>query len=396
VTWPEDSAGGSGPLEGVRILDLSRILAGPLCATILSDLGADVIKVERPGEGDETRRWGPPFAPTGDAAYFYACNRGRRAITLDLRDSVDRQLALELLSDAHVLVENFLPGALARVGLDGDTIRSRNPRLVHCTISGYGIDSSRSSWPALDFVVQAHAGLMGVTGTPQSGPLKAGVPVADVSAGLHAAIGILAALRRAEATGEGAHVEVALADAAGALLVNQAMNHLIAGIDGAPAGNVHPSLAPYETIMAADRAIALAATSEVQFQRLCATLELPQLALDPRFATNSERVANRSALLAALGERLRSRPAAAWVQALGEAGVPAAVVNSPAGMLDDPDTRARLVTEARDPAGGEPIPQLRTPIRLNGRPLEPGPAPRALGADDDAVRRALGYPARSG
>jgi crotonobetainyl-CoA:carnitine CoA-transferase CaiB-like acyl-CoA transferase len=387
MSWPPGSAGGSGPLEGVRVLDLSRILAGPFSTTILSDLGADVIKVERAGTGDETRRWGPPFAPNGTAAYFYACNRGKRSITLDLREPSDQAIALGLIEEADLLLENFLPGAMDRMGLDRATLQERNPRLVHCVISGYGHQSSRGSWPGLDFVVQAHAGVLGVTGSDPEHPVKAGVPVADLSAGLYATIGMLAALRRAAETGEGAHIEVALADACASLLTNQAMNVLIGGLEPEPKGNTHPSIAPYQTLHAADRLIAIAAASEVQFERMCRVIGREDLLADERFARNADRVAHRAELERLLEEAFTQRAAADWVRELNEAGVAAAVVNTPGEMLSDPDTRERLVTELRD--GDAVVPQLRTPIRIDGRPLEPGAPPPALGAHDAAIRDAI-------
>lgn len=387
MSWPIGEVGGSGPLDGVKVLDLSRILAGPFSTTILSDLGADVLKVERPGSGDETRRWGPPFAPTDIAGYFYACNRGRRSITLDLMKDDDRSLVLELATEADVLLENFLPGRMERMGLSRDTLMECNRRLVHGTISGYGHGSSRSEWPALDFVVQAHAGILGVTGARAEERLKAGVPVADLAAGLFATIGILAALREAEQTGEGSHVEVSLADACGSLLVNQAMNYLIGGVDPKPAGNTHPNVAPYQTIEAKDRMLALAASSEVQFERLCRVVGREELIEDERFATNQDRVANRYDLERLLEERFAERSAADWVTALNEAGVAAAVVNSVGEMLDDADTRERLVVHVQD--GEHSIPQVRTPIRLDGKRLDPGAAPPHLGADDEAVRDAM-------
>jgi crotonobetainyl-CoA:carnitine CoA-transferase CaiB-like acyl-CoA transferase len=244
MTWPAFDHTPRGPLAGVRVLDLSRILAGPFATQILADLGADVIKVERTGSGDETRRWGPPYAPSGDAAYFYACNRGRRSIELDLRDADDRDLLLDLVEDADVLMENFLPGAMERMQLGDDVLLSRNPRLVHGVISGYGHSSSRATWPALDFVVQAHAGVLAVTGPDPDTGVKAGVPIADLSAGLYSVIGVLAALRRAEQTGEGDRVEVALAEACGSLFTNQAMNYLIGSSEPRALGNTHPNVAP--------------------------------------------------------------------------------------------------------------------------------------------------------
>jgi crotonobetainyl-CoA:carnitine CoA-transferase CaiB-like acyl-CoA transferase len=388
MSWPEGTASGQGPLQGVKVLDLSRILAGPTTTTILSDLGADVVKVERPGSGDETRRWGPPWAPNKTAAYFYVCNRGKRSVTFDMREEDDLSLVFDLIADADVLLENFLPGALDRMGLTREAIRERNAAIVHATISGYGNQSSKSSWPALDFVVQAHTGILGVTGSDPEHPVKAGVPVADLSAGLYATIGILAALRQAEATGKGSHIEVALADSCTSLLSNQAMNVLMCDTDPKPAGNTHPSVAPYQTLMAQDRLIAVAASSEVQFERMCKVLGAEELVQDERFATNGHRIEHRVELTRLLGEKLSVRPAAEWMRELNEAGVAAAVVNSPReALLEDPDIRERLVTEVSD--GEHTFPQLRVPIRIDGEPLEPSAAPPALGSEDAAIRAAL-------
>jgi crotonobetainyl-CoA:carnitine CoA-transferase CaiB-like acyl-CoA transferase len=384
MTWPA-AENHSGPLSGLRILDLSRILAGPFATQILADLGADVIKVERPGSGDETRRWGPPFAPSGDAAYYYACNRGRRSIALDLRDDDDREVVLALAQDAHVLLENFLPGTMEKFGLPDEVLLERNRALVHGVISGYGHESSRASWPALDFVVQAHVGILSVTGPDPDTRVKAGVPIADLAAGLFCAIGVLAAVREAERTGVGGRVEVSLAEACAALLVNQAMNYLIGGIEPRPLGNVHPNLAPYQVLRAADAALALAATSNLQFDRLCAVLELPELARDERFEDNAARVANRAALERALEARLAERPASEWVRALNEAGIAAALINSVGEMLEDPDTRAGLVAGLPDGTR-----QLRTPIRLGGQPLPLSDPPPALGESTAEIKAALG------
>ena len=384
MSWPASDGTVPGPLEGVRILDLSRILAGPFSTQVLADLGAEVIKIERPGTGDETRRWGPPFAASGDAAYFYACNRGRRSVTLDLREQDDRDVLLALVADAHVLMENFLPGAMERMGLGDDVLHRRNPRLVHGVISGYGHDGSRASWPALDFVVQAHSGILAVTGPDPDTGVKAGVPIADLSAGLYCAIGVLAALREAELTGRGRRVEVSLAEACASLLVNQAMNHLIGGVEPRALGNTHPNVAPYQVIRAGDRDLALAASSEVQFARLCKVVGLPELVEDERFATNRDRVAHRDELERMLEARLTTRPADEWVRALNEAGVAAAVINSVGDMLSDPDTVAGLVAELPDGTR-----QLRTPVRLDGQPLALSSAPPRLGEHDDDIRAAM-------
>ena len=390
MSWPEPPIRPEGPLAGLRVLDISRILAGPFAATILSDLGADVIKVERAGVGDEPRRWGPPFAPTGTAAYFYACNRNRRSLSLDLKQDADQRIVQRLAADADVVFENFLPGVAERMGVDAATLRASNPRLVYCTVSGYGRDSQRSSWPALDFVIQAHAGMMSVTGPAPGEECKVGVPIADLTTGLYGTIGVLAAVQKARATGEGSDVEVTLADSCVALLANQSMNWLIGGIDPRPGGNTHPNVAPYQTIRAGDRDLAIAATSEEQFRRLCTAIERPDLVEDPRFRTNPDRVAHRAELEELLSERLSQGDAAEWVARLNEAGVPAGLVNTVAQVLEEPDTAARLVTSA--PAGPHEIPQVRTPIRIDGAPLPVRTAPPGLGDDDEAIRAALEVP----
>lgn len=384
MSWPATEAPSAGPLAGVKVLDLSRILAGPFATQVLADLGADVIKVERAGVGDETRRWGPPFAASGDAAYFFACNRGRRSIELDLRDEDDREIALRLAEDADVLMENFLPGTMEKMGLSDAVLWGRNPALVHGVISGYGHNSSRASWPALDFVVQAHAGILSVTGPDPQTQVKAGVPIADLSAGLFCTIGVLAALQQAKATGKGDRVEVALAEACASLLTNQAMNYLIGDVEPRALGNTHPNVAPYQVVRAQDGALALAASSEVQFQRLCKVTGLEELIEDQRFALNAPRVANRDELERLLEARLRTRPAADWARALNEAGVAAAVINSVSDMLTDPDTVAGLVAELPDGTK-----QLRTPIRLGGDPLPLSSAPPTRGEHTAELREAL-------
>ena len=386
MSWPDLAEPRSGPLAGVRILDLSRILAGPFATQVMADLGADVIKVERTGSGDETRRWGPPFAPSGDAAYFYACNRGRRSIELDLGDASDREVVLALVEDADVLMENFLPGAMERMGLSDEVLVGRNPRLIHGIISGYGHSSSRAAWPALDFLIQAHAGVLAVTGPDPDTGVKAGVPIADLSAGLFATIGILAELRRVERTGVGGRVEVALAEACASLFTNQGMNYLIGGVEPRAMGNTHPNVAPYQVVRAGDKDLAIAASSEVQFQRLCKVIGKPEWVQDERFAGNAARVANRDELEQMLEAVLTTRSAAEWAVAFNEAGVAAAVINSVGEMFSDPDTEAGLIATLDEPDG--PVRQIRTPIRLGGVPLPlSGRTPR-LGEHSDEIREA--------
>jgi crotonobetainyl-CoA:carnitine CoA-transferase CaiB-like acyl-CoA transferase len=388
MSWPELQEPRTGPLAGVRILDLSRILAGPFATQVMADLGADVIKVERTGSGDETRRWGPPFAPSGDAAYFYACNRGRRSIELDLREEEDRVLVLALVEDADVLMENFLPGAMERMGLSDHVLLRHNPRLIHGVISGYGHGSSRASWPALDFLVQAHAGILAVTGPDPEHGVKAGVPIADLSAGLFATIGILAELRRVERTGVGGRVEVALAEACGSLLTNQAMNYLIGGVEPCALGNTHPNVAPYQVVRASDKDLAIAASSEVQFRRLCTVVDRPEWVEDKRFVTNAARVANRSELERMLEAVLAGRSAGEWATAFNQAGVAAAVIKSVGEMFSDPDTEAGLLATLDEPGG--PVRQIRTPIRLGGRPLAISGRPPRLGEHTEEIRAAAG------
>jgi crotonobetainyl-CoA:carnitine CoA-transferase CaiB-like acyl-CoA transferase len=388
MSWPSDGGGGDGPLAGLRVLDLSRILAGPYATMLLGDLGADVIKVEHPS-GDETRRWGPPFVGT-DAAYFYTANRNRRSIVLDLKNAADRELAQRLAAEADVVVENFLGDAARRLGVDHETLRAEHPELIHCTISGYGSDSSRATWPALDFIIQAHAGIIGVSGPSPEHTTKAGVPVADMATGLFAAIGILALLPQARETGVGGHVEVALADACTTLLANQAMNWLLGGVEPRAAGNTHPNIAPYQTVAARDRAVAVAATSDEQFRRLCAAIGRPALSSDQRFATNAERVANRADLVAELDDAMAADDASQWVRRLNEAGVATAAINGVGELLEEPETARRMVTSVFD--GEREVKQLRSAIRLNGAPLAVRSAPPRLGEHADQIRAAMTTP----
>ena len=309
------------PLGGLLVADFSRVLAGPLATMTLGDLGADVVKVERPGAGDETRSWAPPYGPDGTSAYYLAVNRNKRAITLDLSTVDGREAARALALRADVLVENFAPGTMARFGLGYDDLAEHNPRLVYASVTGFGPDAGL---PGYDFLVQAVGGLMSVTGDPQGVPTKVGVALVDVLAGQNLVAGVLAALYARERTGRGQHVEVNLLASALAALVNQASTYLNAGAVPGRMGNRHPSIAPYETLRTADRPIAVAVGNDGQFARLCGVLGLPD---DPRFADNPSRVRNRDALSTALESRLATAPAAHWLEALGNAGVPCGPVN---------------------------------------------------------------------
>jgi crotonobetainyl-CoA:carnitine CoA-transferase CaiB-like acyl-CoA transferase len=316
------------PLSGLRLLDLSRVLAGPYCTMVLADLGAEVIKVEQPEAGDETRGWGPPFAD-GEAAYFLAVNRSKRSVALDLKDPADRESALALALRSDVVIQNFRAGAIGRLGLDYENLRSRRPDIVYCSLTGFGSDRDPPDRPGYDFIAQAECGLMQITGDEQ--PTKVGVALVDVITGMNAAIGILAALRRRDRTGEGEHVEVSLLDSGLAALVNVAEGALVTGDEPRRFGNAHPNIAPYQTFRAADGWIAVAAANDGLYQRLCTAMGYSELAADRRFVTNADRVRNRAELVELLEERFRLRSADEWVAALDAAGVPAGKIR---GVLD--------------------------------------------------------------
>jgi crotonobetainyl-CoA:carnitine CoA-transferase CaiB-like acyl-CoA transferase len=311
------------PLSGVRVVDLSRVLAGPYCTMVLADLGADVIKVERPQGGDETRTWGPPFAG-GEAAYYLSVNRGKRSCAIDLSQEEGRALALELCAGAAAVIENFKVGGADRLGVGYEQVRERNPRVVYCSITGFGSRREPPGRPGYDFVAQAETGLMSITGAEDGPPYKVGVALVDVLAGLHAAAAILAGLHG----GEGARIEVPLLDSGLAGLVNVAQNALVTGREPERHGNAHPNIVPYQDFETATARIAVAAANDGLFRALCGVLGLAELADDERFATNAGRVENRRELIPLLQERLRGRAAEEWVQALDAAGVPVGEVRT--------------------------------------------------------------------
>jgi glutaryl-CoA transferase len=373
-----------GSLAGLRVLDLSRILAGPFATMQLADLGADVIKVEAPGKGDETRRWGPPFAADGTAAYFLAINRNKRAISLDLGRPAAAALARRLALASDVVVDNFLPGRLERFGLDHASLATANPGIVTCTISGYGSDGPAAGRPGFDFLIQAEGGIMSITGQAGDQPTKVGVAIADLAAGLFATIGVLAALRERDSTGRGRRVEVSLLDSQVGLLANQAMNWLVGGVTPGRMGNAHPSIAPYESFRTRDGSIAIGVGTDRQFALLAEALGAPELASDRRFGGNADRVAHRLELKEAVERQLARHDRKAWLERLAAAGVPAAPINSIPEVFADPAVRERALVEV------DGVPQVRSPVRVDGRPAAVDSAPPALGRDTDAVLRGLG------
>jgi crotonobetainyl-CoA:carnitine CoA-transferase CaiB-like acyl-CoA transferase len=375
---------GDLPLSGIRVADLSRVLAGPLATMLLADLGADVVKVERPGSGDDTRTWGPPFVG-GDAAYFLSLNRNKRSVVLDLQSEPGRRVARELVLASDVVVENFRPGLMARFGLDYDSLAAEAPGLVYCSLTAFGEDGPAASRPGYDLIAQALSGLMSITGHAGGEPTKVGVALLDVICGLYAANAIQAALLGRAETGHGRRVTVSLFDASVAALVNQAANHLLGGLVPGPMGNAHPNIVPYQVFQASDRPLVIAAGNDRLFARTCGVLGRSDLAADERFATNDARVRNREELVDILESAFAERTAGEWLAALEDAAVPCALVRTIEEVFASPEGAAAAV-EVPDAARG-PLRLVATPIRLDGeRPPVRRPPPR-LGEHTDEVLR---------
>ncbi|HYD11807.1 MAG TPA: CaiB/BaiF CoA-transferase family protein [Allosphingosinicella sp.] len=362
------------PLAGLKVVELARILAGPWAGQLLADLGAEVIKVERPGAGDDTRSWGPPFAADGSAAYFHGCNRGKTAVAIDLESRTGQDQVRELVRDADVLIENFKVGGLARYGLDFASLREVNPRLVYCSITGFGQDGPYAGRPGYDVMIQAMGGIMDLTGDPDGEPQKIGVAFADIFTGVYASSAILAALRGREATGTGCHIDMALLDVQVAVLANQAMNWLIGGEVPHRLGNTHPNIAPYQAFAVADGHVIVAVGNDAQFERLLALLGLSE---DPLYASNAGRVRNRAALDALLAPAIALRRRDELLAALAAADIPAGPINDVAQVFADPQVIARGLQIA--PGG---VPGIASPIVIDGnRQVADRPSPRLPGAD---------------
>ncbi|WP_269792489.1 CaiB/BaiF CoA-transferase family protein [Stenotrophomonas sp. Iso1] len=376
-------------LEGIRVLDLSRILAGPWATQVLADFGADVIKVERPGVGDDTRTWGPPYLKdadgndTGESAYYLCANRGKRSVAIDFTTNEGQVLIRELLARCDVLVENYKVGGLKKYGLDFASVHAINPALVYCSITGYGQDGPYAQRAGYDAAIQAIGGLMSVTGEPDgapgAGPQKVGVAATDLMTGMYAATAILAALRHAERTGIGQQIDLALLDTQVAWLANQASNYLIGGVVPTRQGTAHPNIVPYQVMPASDGYFMLAVGNDGQFARLCEVIGEPQLASDPRYATNNARVAHRGELVPYLQQRLSQRPTAEWLAALEKAVVPANPVNRIDQVFDDAQVQARgLRIELPHPGGGN-VAMVRNPLKFSATPLQYTHAAPVLG-----------------
>ncbi len=367
------------PLEGLKVLDLSRVLAGPYTTMSLADLGADVLKIEHPERGDDTRHWGPPFAG-GESAYFLSVNRNKRSIGVDLKTEEGLERVKRLAAGADVVIENWKRGALEGMGLGYETLKGDNPGLVYCSITGFGPGPDEDR-PGYDFLVQARAGIMGITGFPEpdGGPTKVGVAIADIVCGLHAATAILAALKRRAETGEGCRIEVPLFESTLSWLANRGQEFLVSGEDKGRLGNGHPTIVPYQTFDASDKQIALAVGNDAQFGRLCEIMGLPDLADDERYATNPDRVANREELVALLQERFSKRTSDEWVEKVRGAGVPCGPVNALADVFQDEHVLGSgMLQEVEHPAAGM-LRMLASPVLVDGERLPVRRPPPTLG-----------------
>jgi formyl-CoA transferase len=382
----------NAPLDGIRVLDLSRVLAGPWCTQLLGDLGADVIKIERPGAGDDTRHWGPPWHGEGDkrvAAYFLSANRGKRSAAIDFAREEGAELVRRLAGQCDVVVENFKVGGLARFGLDAASLRAANPRLIVASITGFGQDGPYAERAGYDFIIQGMGGMMSVTGHPDGepggGPMRAGVAIADLFTGMYACVAILAALHKREKSGEGAHIDMALFDTQLAMLANQAANALVSGEEPPRQGNTHPNIVPYQPFEAADQPIIIAIGNDRQFARLAAMCGHPEWASDERFATNGARVANRGEIVRLVSESIAQKTASEWFEKLDAAGIPAGPINRVGQALADIQAQHRAMVRT---IGGVPL--VGSPVRIDGERCDSELPPPALGEHTEAVLGEIG------
>jgi glutaryl-CoA transferase len=386
-----------GPLAGIKVLELARILAGPWAGQILADLGADVIKVERAGAGDDTRGWGPPFVPAADggtlgAAYYHATNRGKRSIEVDFESEAGRDVVRKLAAQSDILIENFKVGGLAKFGLDYKSLSPLNPRLIYCSVTGFGQDGPYAPRAGYDLLVQGMGGLMDITGTPEGEPMRVGVPIADLSTGVYSAVGILAALAQRERTGRGCHVDVPLLDVQAGLLANQALSYFTTGKSPTRMGNAHPVVVPYQVFPVADGHVIIASGNDGQFGKLCAVLGEPALAKEPSYRTNSDRVQNRDRLIAHLFGLTKKFARADLLAKLEAVGVPAGPINTLADVFADPQViyrGMRLDMPCPAAASGR-LSGLRSPISIDGARMASGrPSPR-LGEHSKEILREIG------
>lgn len=390
----------SGPLSHVRVLDLSRVMAGPWATQILADLGADVIKVERPGAGDDTRGWGPPFlkdkygAETRESGYFLSVNRGKRSITLDLDSPSGRTTVRALAARSDIVVENFKVGTLARYGLDYDSLKQVNPRLIYCSITGFGQSGPRAQQAAYDFMIQGMCGLMSVTGEPDDrpggGPEKVGVPIVDIMTGMYATVAVLAALAHRTETGRGDFIDLAMLDVGSAFLANQAMNYLVSGKPPRRTGNAHPNIQPQDVYPTRDGHLVLAVGNDAQFVKFCAVVQRPELAQDPRFSTNPARARNRTELAAIISDVLVQQDLSYWLERLATAGVPSGPINTVPMVFEDEQICHRGMLSHIPHPLADTLPQVVSPIRFRESALTFQQPPPLLGQHTAEILAELG------
>lgn len=392
------------PLAGIRVLDLSRVLAGPWCTQTLADLGAEVIKIERPGAGDDTRSWGPPYArdaagdQTFESAYFLSANRGKKSVTVDMADQEGQRIIRALAEKSDVLVENFKVDGLKKFGLDYASLSKLNPRLIYCSISGFGQTGPYRDRPGYDFLIQALGGLMSITGEPDGksggGPVKVGVAVADLFSGLYATVGILAALNGRAVSGRGEHIDVSLLDVQVAMLANQSLNYLTSGVSPTRLGNAHPNIVPYEAFKTADGHIVLAVGNDTQFARFCECAGNPKLGTDAKFSTNPERVKNRTTLVPIVARLMQKQTTAWWLDHLNAAGVPCGPVNTIADVFADAQVQARGLRLDLPNAAAGTVPSVASPLVFGNTRHSAASGPPTLGEHTgDVLSNLLGLSA---
>ncbi len=385
----------TGPLQGLRVFDLTRVLAGPTCSQMLGDLGADVIKIEKPGSGDDTRGFAPPVMPgTQESAYFVGVNRNKRSVTLDIAQKEGQELALALIADCDILVENFKVGALAKYGLGYAQLHAKFPKLIYCSITGFGQTGPYAPRPGYDSLIQGMGGVMSLTGEPDGQPQKVGVPVADLFAGLYGCIGILAAIRHRDATGIGQQIDIGMLDTHVAWLANQGMNYLATGEDPVRLGNQHPNIVPYQVFPTADGYMVLSIGNDPTFKRFCEAFDLTHLLADPRFATNAARVANRQLVTDTLTPTMQTHPTPWWVDRLEQLKIGCGPINTLKQVFADPHLLARGVVVEMAHASlplGETVKVIANPVRLSETPADYRLPPPVLGQHtDEVLKQALG------
>jgi len=375
-----------GCLFGIRVLDLSRVLAGPFCTQLLGDMDAEVIKIEQPDKGDDTRQWGPPWFH-GESAYYLSCNRNKKSVTINLQSAEGQELVRRLARQSDVFVENFKAGALAKYGLDYPALKKIHPRLVYCSITGYGQDGPAAQLPGYDFIIQAQGGIMSLTGEVDGQPMKVGVAIADIVAGLYAANSILAALLHRERRGEGQFIDISLLDSQVSWLANVAMNYLISGEVPGRYGNAHPNIVPYQTFETADDSLAIGVGNDQQFRRLCEALGMAELSDDVRFSKNPARVQNREALISIMQKTLQMKPAAEWLNRISEAGVPVGRINNVQQVFSETQVLARNMLMHVADSTGALMPLVGPVAKFSATPSAIRCAPPRLGDDTDQVLR---------